>query len=70
MTTYTATLPDGTTATKKSRRTVTHVVGVHWPERGFQVFRWSGAPESAIKELERRGWNRITEIEAVPVKAA
>jgi hypothetical protein len=65
-TTFTATLPDGTTVTKKSTRPVTHCVGVIWPDRGPSVFRWSAAPETAIKELQRKGW-ALTELFSVPV---
>ncbi len=82
MNTFTATLPNGETATKKSARPVTHAVVVHhesreaicadgqtrhFPEH-WSVFRWSAAPETAIKELQRKGWTS-DKIRAIPVSA-
>lgn len=68
MTTFTATLPNGQTVSKKSARPVTHAVVTCHPESGYFVFRWSGAPDTAIKELQRKGW-ATTEILAIPVNA-
>lgn len=66
MTTVTATLPNGQTVTKKTSRPVTHAVVTCHPERGYFVFRWSAAPEAAVKELQRKGWalNEIHVIQA------
>ena len=66
MTTVTATLPNGQTVTKKTSRPVTHAVVTCHPERGYFVFRWSAAPETAVKELQRKGWalNEIHVIQA------
>jgi len=66
MTTFTATLPNGQSITKKSSRPVTHAVVTCHPERGYHVFRWSAAPETAVKELQRKGWamNEIHVIQA------
>jgi len=66
MTTFTATLPNGQAITKKSSRPVTHAVVTCHPERGYHVFRWSAAPETAVKELQRKGWamNEIHVIQA------
>lgn len=65
-TTYTALLPTGEVASKTSTRPITHVVGTIHPERGYSTFRWSAAPETAVKELQRKGWS-LSEIFVNPV---
>lgn len=80
--TLTATLPNGETATTTTTRNVTHAVAVHkqarealcadgqtrfFPE-SWDVFRWSAAPETAVKELQRKGWP-LTKISIIPVNA-
>jgi len=65
MTTFTATLPNGDIVAKKSRRPVTHAVVTCHPEHGYHVFRWSGAPDTAVKELQRKGWP-MNEIHVIP----
>jgi len=80
MTTFTATLPNGETVAKKSTRAVTHAVAIfkeartaiccdgqahNFPE-SWDVYRWSAAPETAVKELQRKGWT-LDKIRAIPV---
>lgn len=63
---FAARLPDGSVITKMSKRNVTHVVATRHPQRGVQVFRWSGSPDSSVKELQRKGW-APGEILVIPV---
>jgi len=65
MTTFTATLPNGQAVVTKSRRPITHAVVTCHPERGYFVFRWSAAPDTAVKELQRKGW-QMNEIHVIP----
>lgn len=80
--TLTAILPNGEVATTSTTRNVTHAVAIHnqarealcadgqvrfFPE-SWNVFRWSSAPETAVKELQRKGWP-LTEISVIPVGA-
>lgn len=78
--TLSAVLPDGTTTTCTTTRAVTHVVATHNEARNalcadgltrafseeWVVFRWSAAPDTAVKELQRRGWG-LGEIAVIPI---
>ncbi len=53
-TTFTATLPDGTTATRKSAgRTYTHCVAVPSGKGGWFAYTWAGRPDLAINAARR-----------------
>ena len=65
---YQATTPDGAIATKATKRNVTHLIATLHPVRGYSAFRWSAAPDSAVKELQRKGWP-MHEILVIPAIA-
>ena len=65
---YQATTPDGLIETKATRRNVTHLVATLHPVRGYSSYRWSAAPDTAVKELQRKGWP-LHEILVIPATA-
>ena len=53
-TTFTATLPDGTTATRKSQdRTYTHCIAVQMSSGAWLATSWAGRPDLAMKAAAR-----------------
>ena len=81
--TYTVTLPDGRTATRKSARTYTHAVAVLFGETRetakWGVYGFNGREELAVKEANKlrqtigRVWSSGTtdyEVAILPVSAS